>query len=433
MDCTTKPDPAQVSQTRNRGETMVEPEEVAAVVRLHELGWGARRIAAELGIARNTVKRYLRQGGWRPYRRPRRAGILEGREEWLSRKFFEHAGNADVLRQQLAELGIAVSLRTVERAVKPLRQALEAEAKATIRFETPPGKQLQIDFGSRLVTIAGEPVKLHLFVATLGYSRRRYVAVFRHERLSAWLCGIEGALRHFGGVVLEILIDNPRALVKEHDVENGRLEFTDRFLAFCRYWDVIPRACAPYRARTKGKDERSVGYVKNNAIAGRTFQSIEHLEQHLAWWMREVADARIHGTTGEAPAVRFERDERLKLRDLAGRPPFEQVRELRRKVSNDCFVDVDTNRYSVPWTLLGQEVTVQIADGQVVVFLADALIARHIEVEGSRRMVRDPAHFRGLAGGPARLRGQTEMPLTLAEPALLRPLDVYEEIAGGRW
>lgn len=78
MDCATKLQPAQASQARNRGEIMVEPEDVAAVVRLHEPGWGARRIAAELGIARNTVRRYLRQGGWQPYQRPRRAGILDG-------------------------------------------------------------------------------------------------------------------------------------------------------------------------------------------------------------------------------------------------------------------------------------------------------------------------------------------------------------------
>ena len=114
----------------------------------------------------------------------------------------------------------------------------------------------------------------------------------------------------------ELLLDNARALVKRHDAATREVEFTDRLHAFTRYWDVRPIACAPYRARTKGKDERGVGYVKRNAIAGRSFASWGALEAHLAWWMREVADTRVHGTTGEPPIVRFEREERQALRPL---------------------------------------------------------------------------------------------------------------------
>ena len=98
----------------------------------------------------------------------------------------------------------------------------------------------------------------------------------------------------------------------------------------------------------KGKDERGVGYVKHNAIAGRSFASWAALEAHLAWWMREVADVRIHGTTGEAPVVRFERDEAAALRPLGNRASFGQLRELTRRVQNDGCIDVDTNHYSVP-------------------------------------------------------------------------------------
>ena len=122
--------------------------------------------------------------------------------------------------------------------------------------------------------IGGERVRVHLFVATLGYSRRLYVAVFRHERQSAWCDGIEGAFRHFGGVPRELLLDNARALVEHHDAQTREVRFNERFHAFCRYWGVLPRACAPYRARTKGKDERGVGYVKRNAIAGHRFESL---------------------------------------------------------------------------------------------------------------------------------------------------------------
>ena len=122
--------------------------------------------------------------------------------------FWSGSANADVVRQDLArEHGIVVSLRTVERAVTPLRQAFRAEAQATVRFETPPGKQLQIDFGETRVMIDGVGVRVYFFVATLGHSRRCFVRAFRHERQSAWFDGMEAAFRHFGGVPQEVLSD----------------------------------------------------------------------------------------------------------------------------------------------------------------------------------------------------------------------------------
>ena len=117
-------------------------------------------------------------------------------------------------------------------------------------------------------------------------------------------------------------IDNPRPLVVDHDAETREVEFNDRFLAFAAYWGFRPgfrpRACAPYRARTKGKDERGVGYVKGNAIAGHRFESWAGMEAHLGWWQREIADWRRHGTTGEVP--------------------FGQLRDLTRTVHADCAV-----------------------------------------------------------------------------------------------
>src|SRR4051812_45647743 len=135
-------DPAAL--TGMRGEAMREPDEVAAMVRLHALGWGVRRIAAELGCSHTTVRRYLAAGGWAPCRAPGRPRALDGLQEWLAERFRRHRGNADVVRQDLArERGLRVSLRTIERAVAPLRRELAAEARATVRFETPPGHQLQ--------------------------------------------------------------------------------------------------------------------------------------------------------------------------------------------------------------------------------------------------------------------------------------------------
>jgi transposase len=379
------------------------------------------------------VKRYLEAGGWVAYRTPRRARRLDGLEGWLAERFRRHRGNADVVRQDLArEHGIIVSLRTVERAVAPLRQALRAEARATVRFETPPGKQLQIDFGETRVGIAGEAVRVYLFVATLGYSRRVLVRAFRHERQSSWLDGLEAAFRHFGGVPREVLLDNARALVEHHDAATREVRFNERLHAFARYWGFRPRACAPYRARTKGKDERGVGYVKHNAIAGHEFASWAALEAHLEWWMREIADRRAHGTTGEAPLVRFARDEADALTPLDGRPPFRQVRELTRRVHADCAVEVDGNSYSVPWRLIGERVEVTVGDGRVRIRHAGQEVAAHAETAGRRQRIVDPAHFHGVAGAarPAAAAPQAAEP---SEPALLRPLAEYEIVAGGGW
>ena len=414
-----------------RGEGMLTPEEVTAMVELHRLGWGSKRIAAAFGCARNTVKRYIAAGGWVGYRQPSRQRHLAGLESWLAERFHQHRGNCDVVRQDLArEHGLAVSLRTLERALAPLRQTLQAEARATLRFETPAGKQLQIDFGERRVPVGGEAVRVYVFVATLGYSRRPYVRAFRHERQTAWFDGLEGAFRHFNGVPQEVLLDNARALVDRHDAATRVVQFNERFEAFARHWGFRPRACAPYRARTKGKDERGVGYVKRNAIAGHRFDSWAHLEAHLVWWMREVADVREHGTTGETPRLRFERDEAAALKPLDGRTPFRQLRDLLRKVQADCTVEVDTNSDSVPWRFIGESVQVVVDDGRIRISHDGQEIAVHAETTGRKQRIVDRAHFHGVAGTA---RPSAPEPPVDVEPALLRPLAEYEQIAGGAW
>jgi transposase len=413
---------------------MLAPDEVAAMVRLHRLGWGTKRIAGELGCSRNTVKRYLAAGGWMVIRQPRRKRRLDGFEEWLAERFRRHRGNCDVVRQDLLrEHAITVSLRTVERAVAPLRQALRAEARACLRFETAPGRQLQIDFGATTIAIGGDAVRVHLFVATLGYSRRPFVQAFRHERQSAWFDGMEGAFLRFGGVPQEVLFDNARALVEHHDAATREVRFNERLHAFARHWGFRPRACAPYRARTKGKDERGVGYVKRNAIAGHAFDSWAAFEAHLEWWMREIADVRMHGTTGEAPLARFAREEAFALKPLDGRPPFRQVRELVRRVQTDCAIEVDGNSYSVPWRLIGENVQVVVADGRIRIHHGGAEVAVHAETTGRRQRILDPAHFHGVAGVARPVSGTELAAVALPEPALLRPLAEYERAVGGGW
>jgi transposase len=204
-----------------RRDVMKAPDEVSAMLRLKALGWGSKRIAAELGCARNTVRRWLAEDDWRACATASRSKKLDGLSDWIAERFRRHGGNADVVRQELAgEKGLIISLRTVERATAPLRRELVAAARVTLRFETHPGEQLQIDFGERRVEIGGAAVKVFFFVATLGYSRRLHVRAYGHERQDSWFDGLESAFRAFrafGGVPREVLLDNAKALILHHD------------------------------------------------------------------------------------------------------------------------------------------------------------------------------------------------------------------------
>jgi hypothetical protein len=168
--------------------------------------------------------------------------------------------------------------------------------------------------------------------------------------------------------------------------------------------------------------------VKHNAIAGHSFPNWAAMEAHLERWMREVADVRRHTTTEEAPAERFAREEAAALRALAGRPPFNQVRELVRKVTSECAIELDANSYSVPWRLIGAQVVVVVGGGRVQIHHAGIEVAAHAEVAARRQRVIDPGHFHGVSG-LAHPAMTAEPPLIEAD--LLRPLAEYEHDVGG--
>lgn len=234
----------------------------------------------------------------------------------------------------------------------------------------------------------------------------------------------------------EVLFDNDRGLVVHHDRVTREVEFNARLHAFAKHWGFRPRACAPYRARSKGKDERGVGYVKKNAVAGRCFASWAALEAHLDEWSREIADQRVHGTTGEVPMVRFRRDEAAALRPIVGIPPFAAVRELVRKVQADCVVEVDGNAYSVPWRLIGENVRVTLLGELLRISHAGAEVAVHARRSGRFQRAIDPAHFTGVVGWNRPVR-EVEIGGAIgegsSEPELLRPLAEYEQLVGGAW
>jgi hypothetical protein len=252
---------------------------------------------------------------------------------------------------------------------------------------------MQIDFGEKQVVIAGEPVKVYLFVAVLGYSRRIFVRASLSQKQDDWREGLASAFRHFGGVPQRLLIDNAGAMVIGRD--GGHAVLHPAFAAFCKDWGVAVTACRPYRARTKGKTERGVGYVKHNGLAGRAFASFAQLDAHLVQWAIE-ADQRVHGTTHERPIDRFERDERAALGALPARPLPVRERRVGRKVAADCFVDVDRVRYSVPHRLVRRSVEVLVSETEVRVYLGGDVVAVHPRSREPFQRIVDPTHLDGL-------------------------------------
>src|SRR5512135_1328619 len=411
---------------------MLEPDVVDRIRELSGQGLGSKRIARQLGISRNSVRRYL-------------AGATVGFQERLAVRRLDGPtlsevhqlfgtvaeGNTVVIQQELASRGIHIDLRTLQRAVATLRQEERARALATVRFETPPGQQIQIDFGEKVVPIAGQPVKVYLMTAVLGHSRRLYCRAFLAQRQDDWLEGLQGAFQHFGGLTEQVLCDNASPLVTSHDRQSGQVVWNPGFETFCRDRGLTAKACRPRRARTKGKIERGVGYVKHNALAGRSFDSFAELELHLATWQVNVADRRIHGTTRERPAVRFERDERLALRPLPTRPLPVRTRRLKRRVSTDCFVDIDTVRYSVPFRHVRETVEAVIKEEKVEIWLRGTCIANHARCREPHSMVRNPAHFDGLFRRMANTQVSAS-PAPSTSP-VRRPLSIYAELVeGGR-
>ena len=175
--------------------------------------------------------------------------------------------------------------------------------------------------------------------------------------------------------------------------------------------------------------------MKRNAIAGHRFASWAALEAHLAWWMREIADVREHGTTGEPPIARFHREEAAALRPLEGKPPFRQVRELIRRVSSDCCVEIDTNAYSVPWRLIGETVQVVVAGGRVSIQHGGAEVAVHAESAGRRQRLVETAHFAGVVagGGTGAPGGRSRRRRRRRFRICCDRLREYEQAIGGGW
>jgi transposase len=415
-----------VSREAREGQLLAE-DRVREILNRLERGEGIKTIARELGVDRKTVKRWRRVGGWKPRTRGTRRRALDPFAGFLEQRGPEVGWNGSVLLRELRALGFEGGYLQVQRFVRPLRDAKRWATVATVRFETEPGRQAQVDYGQMRVWIGEGWERIHLFVFTLGYSRRLFVQAYRDERLGSLLDGHERAFRQFAGVPLECLYDNPRTVTLGR--EAGRVLWHPVFEDFARYWGFTPRVCQPYRARTKGKVESGVKYVKRNALAGRRFHSFAELEAWLAQWSAEVADVRTHGTTFARPIDRFAAEG---LTAIGERAPYRFERVRLRVVPSDALVSIAASRYSVPVRFVGETVRVhETADHYEIYHREVAPIARHAKA-GRHAVVMERAHYQGLLR-PGAKPGEVRPPrfdprfLALGGEVAIRGLDTYAE------
>ncbi len=416
-----------------REEGMVHEDRWQEIHRLSAARVSVSEIARTLALDRKTVRRCLRQVTWQPYQRPASETLLTPHLAWLEARAPQVDYSARILWQELrAQRQYDGSYETVKRWVRPRRDATLRAALTWTRFETPPGDQSQIDWGQARVTLGGQRVVRHIFVLTLGFSRRAYYEPCEQETLHDLLDAHERAFAYFGGHTREHLYDRPRTVCLGG--QGAQLRWNQTFKAFADFWGFEPRVCRPYRAQTKGKVEAGVKYFRRNFLPGRTFRDDGDLREQLQEWMATIADVRVHGTTHERPCDRFRR-EAPALMATAGHPSFALEAQVARVVATDYLVSFESNRYSVPYRLIGQTVQVQRVGADVVMRHRGAVVATHPRLPGKYQVRILPEHGPGPISRVARQRPSTPLPpprswLPVPDVELRDPA-WYEQLTGG--
>jgi len=389
---------------------MLTQEDYWMIQELHDRGVYQIDIADRLGVHPKTVSRALKRGGPPSRTRVReKYGKLRPFMARVDDLLSQDVWNAVVIYRDIQARGYDGKIRTLRQYIEPKRPL--RQSKATVRFETEPGQQLQHDWGEKTVRLGGQSQKIFIAVNVLGYSRRFHVMAAPRADAEHTYESLARAFAWFGGVTREVWVDNQKSAVIQH--VPGAVRFNERFKQLARHYGFVPKACRPYRARTKGKVERMVGYVKDHFFQRyRTFESLAHLNQLLEHWLLEEADPRCHGTVREVVADRFER-ERPALSALPVHRFDTSYIEI-RQVGWDAYVDVRGNRYSVPAACCGQTVTVHISlQDDLRVYHGDRCVARHRLSSPDAGWQTVPEHHRRL----------------WAEVAVeARPLAAYEEV-----
>jgi transposase len=288
-----------------------------------EQGLSKTAIARTLHVSRRTVyhwittgqlDRELDDGPVRYTPRPAVARKIDGYREIIRTRLIEYPRlSATRLYAEIRASGYAGGYSQVKEYVREARPG--ALPDPVVRFETPPGLQAQVDFAEFHLPWG----KRFALMVVLGYSRLLWFQFYPRQTLSVLTRGLEAAFNAFGGVPFELLFDQMKAVIIDDQREiGGKLLENLEFARFAAHWGFRIRACRPYRARTKGKVERPISYVRQSFFYGRVFLNDEDLNEQAVSWTQHTANTRLHRTTGEVPQARFERDERSVLQALAG-------------------------------------------------------------------------------------------------------------------
>ncbi|GIK54330.1 MAG: IS21 family transposase [Planctomycetota bacterium] len=290
-----------------------------------ERGLTKAEVARELGVSRRTVYNWIETGQLDrelddlPVRyspRPPVArkldsfrGIIEARLNEFPRL------TATRLFDEIHAAGYAGGYTQLKEYVRQVRPTPPADP--IVRFETPPGHQGQVDFAEFRLPWG----KRYALVVVLAHSRLLWLHFYERQTMAVLMRGLEEAFAFFGGVPAELLFDQMKAVIIDDErTSGGQLLENPEFVRFAAHWGFRIRACRPYRAKTKGKVERPIGYVRQSFFYARTFLNDVDLNAQALFWLGHTANVRRHRTTGEGPRLRFERDERILLKTLAPRP-----------------------------------------------------------------------------------------------------------------
>ena len=409
---------------------MLTVEEWMDVRSLNRQGHSVRAIARMTGYSRNTIKKLLTQPAPPQFRQPPRPSKLDPFKAYLTKRYAECPLSAVRLLAEIQPQGYTGSIDLLRRFLAPFKAHRRAEAKATVRFETPPGQQGQVDWASCGTFRApdGSRVKIYAFVLVLGFSRMLYVEFTTSMALPVFLACHQHAFAFLGGWPQELLYDNMAQVRLPHSAAWNPL-----FRDFAQHYGFTPRTCRVRRPRTKGKVERAIRYVQDGFLAGRVFTDLADLNSQGYHWLCETANVRVHATTGQRPVDLLPQEG---LTPLAAITPYPLSRRSARKVTAEAVVHLDRATYSVAPEYVGQTVLVEEDDQQIRIRSGERVLAAHRRAQRPGEQVLAPEHVAALwqlcagraAPPPAALSPAFQV--TFQEGVARTPLSVYEQLAG---
>ena len=409
---------------------MVRLGELMMILELHRQGLSVTAIARRTGRDPKTVRKYIERGVEAPAYGPRAVGRpskLAPYMDYLRERVTAFPDLSAVrLTRDIRELGYQGAYTAVKRHLAAIRPE-NGPKPFEVRFETPPGEQAQVDFARFVVEFTDEPGVsriVWLFSLVLGCSRFLFARYVLHQDLQTLLRCHALAFEAIGGVPIEILYDRMKTAVTGED-DQGHIVYNRSLLALARHYRFQPRACRPYRAKTKGKVERPFRYIREDFFLGRSFRDLDDLNAQLRDWLDTVANVRVHGTTQRVVAEAFAA-EQPELQTLPAHR-FDAVLKLERRVSHDGFVAIGGNYYSVP-DRTRRIVEVQQLPDLVRILDLGAVVAEHPVIEGRKQYRIDRSHR---TGGAARRRTGGATGVTIGRPGdhvPTRSLAVYQAI-----